>query len=254
MTLRRTLATATRRRTRATRRTRTARLRRPPPPTLPPSDAASPTPLPDAERPATRDPGRADVRRPPAPPAHPPPAAVRRAPTGRAAVRPAGCARSAGVRRARLLPHAGSRRAQQGHGDHRPDPVDPRLHLHRCAGRDPPRDRRARPRQGRPQPRQGARHRRADHQRDQPDRRGDRRLLRLRLRQGLQGRRRASRPATASPPRASPTTPQTGVTQIRSVGCSDQARRRGAVHVEADRRRGGQLRRDARPWPSAPRR
>ena len=37
---------------------------------------------------------------------------------------------------------------------------------------------------------------------------------------------------------------ETGVTEIRSVGCSEDARRRGAVHGEADRRRGGQLRRD----------
>ena len=37
---------------------------------------------------------------------------------------------------------------------------------------------------------------------------------------------------------------ETGVTQIKSVGCTDQARRRGSVHGVADRRRGGQLRRD----------
>ena len=175
------------------------------------------TPAPAPERPGSpdhADPRRSGAGRRPVRPSGCTrcPAAVRRA-AGRvrdAAVRPAGPARSAAVRRTRLLPHAGSRRTQQGHGDHRPDHVDPRLHLHRCAGRNSPRDRGARPEQGRPQPRQGARHCRDHHQRDQPDQRGDRRLLRSTTTPRTSRTSTTSRRVSASPPTASPTSPRRG--------------------------------------------
>ena len=211
------------------------RATRAPPPTPPPapSDPRSPD--------ARRSRGAAAVRRPAGGARRRPPAAP---PYGAAGVRPA--SRPTAQPGLPAVHRAGPAEPGKGMAITALIAVDPRLHLHRRARRDPAGDRGAGPGQ---------------------DGRNHGKGLAIaalvisvlsliglaiggyfvvRLRQGLQDvdDLKAGQCITAN---GLTDESATGVTEIRSVGCSTKHDGEVLVHGEADRRRGGQLRRRPRP-------